>query len=102
MPCNCDHLEPTLWERESRKVAKHLCWLWSKAGIKVPKDVKKAAKNYYGNADKVHLWTAMLCDQCEASENIIYSADAIRDPKARKLATWWEKHQKADKAKRNG
>jgi len=96
MPCNCDHLEPTKWEEESVKVAKHLCYLLPKLETRVPDDVKRAATDLYGNVDKVHIWTAMLCGICNADDDIIYSLDAVRSKEGRRLAAWWDDHQQAD------
>lgn len=96
MPCNCDHLEPTHAEENSREVAQHIVWLAGKLDFLVADYVKSAAKHIYGNTAKLEEMTVKLCNLCQLPEadEIIYNA---RDKKARRLADWWEKHQAADK-----
>jgi len=104
MPCNCDHMEPTAHEAESRRVADFILWVNKKRGEKTERWISKASKTYYGNADKVHVLTATLCRMLrdlqerdvDEFERIVYNA---RSSKSRKLADWWETHKAADAAR---
>jgi hypothetical protein len=102
MPCNCDHMEPSEWERESQKVAKLLVYvIKERDGLTAPIDVVKAADNIYGETSKVHAWTADLCVMLhglddEAEERIVYNG---RCKTSRMLAEWWENHYEQEKAK---
>jgi hypothetical protein len=80
MPCNCDHLEPSLHEQESKKLMILL------AGIGLFKnDVP-----YYGEVAAVHEHTALLCKFCENNDVSNYSLE---------LQIWWRDHLEADKIK---
>lgn len=116
MPCRSDYMEATGKEKESKKICEHLVYVITELGEKVPTNIKKASKEYYGIFDsqfnkfdvatqtdhyEMNLddLTAKLCSYCknmtEEQENkIIYNA---KNKKARKLADWWEKHQEFDK-----
>jgi hypothetical protein len=84
-------MEPHGAEVESKAVAEHLMYLNEKAHIKVSDEVEAAADNYYGNKEMLHEFTMQLCSAChKVSDDIIYNG---RDPKARKLADWWDNHQ---------
>jgi len=78
MPCNCDHMEPNLRERESVKVMGFL----SEANIydgEVP---------CYGNTNALDDHAALLCNFCQSNDLRVYSLE---------LQIWWRDHQKADK-----
>lgn len=98
MPCNCDGMEASGQSLESREVAKHLVYAKASMGDVVPLDIRFAAENYYGNAARVHDFTAALCDLIrsmnpEEINRVVYDG---RNPKARELATWWDRHQAMD------
>lgn len=99
MPCNCDHMEPNRHEQESRKVAGFLVFIGEKLDISPPPQwVLDAANSPYGNADRVDLLTLTLCDMLTGFSDtvmdlVVYDA---RNPTSRRLADWWEAHQKAD------
>jgi len=96
MPCDCSHMEPTKHEKESVKVAKLIIWVYQYIG-KVPEWVKQAADHCYGDVKRVHELTALLCAACEElDDDILYNG---RDRDARKVATWWDDHQEADRIK---
>lgn len=80
MPCNCDHLEPSQHERESKKLMKLM------AGVGLCKDNIPL----YGKVSAIHEHTAMLCKFCENNDVTQYSLE---------LQVWWRDHQEADKAK---
>ena len=99
MPCNSDHMEPGLHEKESRRVANHLVYLAEVGHIKCDDWIFEAADNYYGNVSKVHELTEKLCTvlrEMNDADMDMYVYNG-RLSKARKLATWWEAHQEADK-----
>ena len=95
MPCDGSHCEPNLREKESKDIAQHLVWLRDTIGIALPTGVVKASTYIYGNTSMLDAWTALLCANCaHMDQDIIYNG---RDPKARALADWWDKHQEVDK-----
>lgn len=103
MPCNCDHMEPTQHEAESRRVAKHLVYVYNAKGwaAKLPEWIAAAASDLYGNAAKVHVLTEELCTLLGSmsradADRIVYDG---RSERARNLASWWEAHQEADREK---
>lgn len=100
MPCNGDYNEPTEREAESRKVCQLLVYVWKSLGVPV-KDTSaaKGSREYYGDADNFDEHVASLCAWCakmapEEKARIIYDG---KNPKARRLADWWDKHQAADR-----
>lgn len=101
MPCRSDHMEPNAREVESKLVAEHIVYFFTEIDIadKIPEDVAKAAKEYYGDPDKCDLFTALLCnaiEQCPVHEGhaVIYNG---RKKKSRALADWWENHKEVDR-----
>jgi len=78
MPCNCDHLEPSKRERESRL----LMSLLAEVGI------GRGDIPYYGQLAAVDKHTAMLCKFCKENDVTKYSPV---------LQAWWVCHQAADK-----
>ena len=97
MPCNCDHLEATHAERDSKEVCEHLKYLGERLVKAMPHWVMEGAKDYYGAVSHLEEGTIMLCELCqECPEEIIYNA---RDRRARRLADWWEEHQEADRVR---
>ena len=99
MPCRSDHLEPTAREIESREVANLILYVNSKLKRTTDGYIHKAAKNVYGDVDRVDEFTAALCYTLgtltkEQTEKIIYNA---HDKMSRKLADWWERHQAFDR-----
>ena len=81
MPCNCDYMEPSRHESESKR----LMTLMAGVGI------YKGEIPYYGEVSAVHEHTAMLCKFCEENNVTDQSLE---------LQIWWRDHQEADKAKR--
>ena len=101
MPCNCDHMEATQHEVESKTVASLLKHVLAHQSKEIPEAIRKAANNYYGDIKRVHEFTAQLCGLCGVMDNaeaeaIIYNG---HDKNSRKLATWWEAHQNFDAIK---
>lgn len=98
MPCNCDYLNPTQLEEESKHVAQLLCYVYKNLNKTPSIEVKEAAKHIYGNEKLANEFTAELCSLLrsfnEDQENkIIYNA---KNKTSRALADWWEEHQKHD------
>lgn len=98
MGCRSDYLEPNAQEAYSKEVAGHIVWLCGKFGHPAEPWIQAAAANVYGNAARHDELTATLCGLIRESdqkvvERIIYNA---RDAEARKVATWWEDHQRVD------
>ena len=101
MPCRSDYMEPTARETESKRVAKHIIYLYTKLDIvkHIPQTVHDAAKNTYGDANRCDEFTKLLCGTIQGYP--IHDVHAIiyngRDAEARKLADWWDEHQIVDK-----
>ena len=102
MGCRSDYMEANEREKESVRVAKLICFLFPKIDKEVPADVKTAAAEYYGTVGLLDAHTALLCETLNnlpksKMDAIVYNG---RDPKARKLADWWDAHQKADRERK--
>lgn len=101
MPCNCDHLEPTAIEQESRDVARYINILFPKLGLDKPLIVNQVANNVYGMKDLADELTALLCAAIRGmteEQQMKFIWDG-RVPINRELAAWWDKHRKADQKK---
>lgn len=99
MPCQSDYLAQSGQELESIRVCKFIGYLQKRIGIETPKWIKKAANNYYGNTGRLDEATKILCSHLRSltkreMEKYVYDA---HKKTARKLASWWEKHQEWDK-----
>jgi len=94
-------MEANARETESRVVAKHLIYILPIMGKELPKGVKKASTEYYGNTQKLDEWTALLCATCKELEADERLADEYlwdgRNKHARDLADWWERHKEFDR-----
>jgi len=92
-------MEASGTELESVRVCKHLVYILGQIGKKRPDWVIKAAKDPYGNVPRLDEATKLLCETCRGlttaeTEEWIYNAHS---KKARKLASWFERHQEWDK-----
>lgn len=96
MPCNSDYMDPTNKEKELQETAKLLVYALKKKRRKVPKWVSDAAKDIYCLEDKVvpELCSLIRSFHKEDMDRIVYNG---RDKTSRRLADWWEEHEKADK-----
>jgi hypothetical protein len=97
MPCNSEHMNPTVKERQLSTAAKLLRYVYVKLEWPIVDQLKADAAGAYGGASGDR-WLKALCGVLgKMSEKDI---DAIvyngRDPMARKLADWWEEHQRED------
>lgn len=99
MPCSSSQQEPSKQETESRKVSGLIIWLWTHLDKEIPGWVRETVNNAYGNSEKVHELTNMLCNECrvltqKGEDEVIYNG---RDRNARRLADWWDDHQESDR-----
>lgn len=99
MPCRCDYFEPSRREIESYEVANHLVYLSEVIGLKPGRLTVAAAGNSpYGNVAMLDHMTAFLCRVVEAmtEEKLAKYVYNGRDPRARKLADWWDRRVEVD------
>ncbi len=95
MGCNSDHMNPTNKEKDSKEACQHIVYLYKKRGDSPPQWAEEGAESCYGSSKSLNEVAYVLCQMCkETSEDVIYNG---RDPKARKLADWWDSHQEADR-----
>ena len=99
MPCKSDYLEPSGHELESKRVCSLLVYLYSKLQKEIQPWILHAKDYIYGNTDRLDEATKLLCECCRSLtekevNNYIYDA---HNENARKLASWWERHQEWDK-----
>lgn len=98
MPCNSEHMNARPNEVLSRETARHIVYLNEKLGQETPAYIATAAKEYYGDENRVDEIVALLCTTIrgmtpEQVDTIVYNG---KDAHARDLANWWDEHQKAD------
>ena len=98
MPCNSEHMNARPDEVLSRETAKLIVYLNTKLAITTPAWIATAADEYYGAEDRVDEVVALLCTTIRGMtpkqvDAIVYNG---KDETARKLADWWDEHQKAD------
>lgn len=104
MPCDSSHLHPTEREQESRDVAQFIDYVIGTGefeGWYNPVEVSKyigVGDEAYGDVNLLDEMTAFLCSLCNhmnepMKDRIIYNG---REKIARRLADWWEKHEKVD------
>ena len=95
MPCRCDYMEPDKRDKESKKVAMFLVWVYKQLDKNLPEWIYEAAQHTYGNRRRADDLTKLLCAACrELPEEILYNG---KDRIARELANWWEDHQEKDR-----
>ncbi len=97
MPCNCDHMEPSQREAESRRVAKLLVFLEDNTKLSFEPWVHVTADAFYGDVSRVHDLTAMLCEACGHLPESFFMNVRVRE--VRQLSEWWFTHQEVDKAR---
>lgn len=98
MPCNCDYMNPTQSEKNSRLTAEHLVFVYGKLDKDVPEYIMKASNHIYGDKHNLNKMVMLLCETLrglddEQKDSIIYNG---RDRQSRSLANWWEDHCVAD------
>ena len=98
MPCRSDYMEPTEREKESKLVADLLLYVYWSIGETHPCSVSLACQSSYGDVKYLDDHTKDLCSKIkgmseELLNKVVYDG---RNPQARKLADWWDRHQLAD------
>jgi hypothetical protein len=99
MGCQSGYLEPHPREIYSKETATLIVYASGRLGLPEPEQWVRFASTYsYGDPVRYHELTEILCTICrnmtEDQQNaVIYDG---RDPVARRLAEWWENHQKID------
>lgn len=102
MGCRSDYLEPNTREIYSKETATLIVYASGRLGLPEPAEwIKAASTHVYGDAARYHELTEILCTICrnmtEDQKNaVIYDG---RDPVSRRLAEWWDDHQKVDAAR---
>lgn len=99
MPCDSGYLAANKYEIESKRCAEGIVHVLSSLSMPCPQWIVDASNNYYGEARRLNEMVIILCDVCtkmteEQKNIIIYNG---KNSKSRKLADWWDEHQKADK-----
>lgn len=97
MPCNSDYMGPSDRERALQKTAQLYAHALKGLGYPVPPEVSVASRDHYCSADFVPALCSLLKSLSEEDlDKVVYNA---RDRTSRELATWWEDHLAADKAR---
>ena len=95
MPCRSDYMEPTNKELLLRETARLLIYVRVYTGVRISSKLATAAQAVYCKEDYVaELCSAIRALTQEEMDRIVYDG---RNPEARKLADWWDKHQEADR-----
>lgn len=102
MPCNCEHMEPSYDEMESKKVCELLCILYRKLSRQAPLWVRKAAEDYYGAPRRITVAEELLYKEIKrldkkTFESCLYNA---RSRGSRRLANWFEDFDEKTKDER--
>lgn len=102
MPCNTDHMEPTVAERQTREGAAILVYVLESLGKDVIPEIRSAASDIYGRGAHPSNIVGMLCTLIknmteEEKDRILFNG---RNAMARRAADWWDEHQRED-AKRD-
>ena len=97
MPCNSNHMEPTARERQHSKAATLLVYALKAMDKPVHASLLRDAIDIYGGqngeASMAALCTLLRSMTDEQRNRIVYDG---RNPMARRLADWWDKHQAED------
>ena len=103
MPCNGDYLQPNEKETQIHLVCQLLVYVFDSLGISLPQNkeqlIRGCSKDPCGSIDFLDDYVKLLCDTIksfndETLNRIVYNG---RNPMARKLADWWDRHQEADR-----
>ena len=102
MPCNCDYMNPSEAEIDSRETARNLEFALISLGRTPDALYRRAAENYYGDTNLLNEMTVLLCKtlreleatDAEKFEQLVYNG---RNKASRQLAIWWERHEEADR-----
>ncbi len=95
MPCRSDYMESNDFEKRMGETAQLLVWLLSRLDKTTPKKYIEACTYYSKDVGQVQALCKEIRKLDERQEALyLYNG---RDPMARKLADWWDKHQEADR-----
>lgn len=94
MPCISDWPKPTEQHQRNQRSAQMMLYVCQKQKRKISITLKQDADDEFCHTNyTVALCGLLKCMPDDERDALIYNA---RDPQARKLADWWEKHQKQD------
>lgn len=93
MPCNSDYMNPSEIEKNLQETAKLI--LYALGSTKPPQWIVDASKDMYCHEHRLVPYLCDLITSMSESDQakIVYDG---RNPKARKLADWWDEHKAAD------
>jgi len=102
MPCRSDYMMPNAREREAKKVAQLLLYVYQGLHLDslITNELTNNSMSCYGSVRLLDTYTKELCKLCRAIEfdsdacHIIYNG---RSKSARRLADWWDNHKDFDK-----
>lgn len=103
MPCTSDGYPETPTKRNAQlqTVAAHLVYFNKCAGVRTHSSIVADSKDSFCRRDRAELLCSALNDLLINDEPkfsaIVYNG---REPKARRLADWWEEHQRIDDARK--
>ena len=94
-------MEPDKSEKNSQETAYLIRFILNYRKENVPQWIKFASENSYGDVGRLNDLVVWLCDLCTHMEKweqdeIIYNG---RNADSRRLANWWDEHQKADEVR---
>lgn len=95
MGCRSDYQEQSINEKYLQDTAKNLVYLFKKLNKKVPSWIVEQSETMYSGEESL---VPELCKQMKKLSKkqlneIVYDG---KNPEARKLADWWDKHQEYD------
>jgi hypothetical protein len=99
MACKNWDTEPNYYEVESQRVCRLLQYALTCLNWEHPEWVTRFAARGSCHKEELDRATALLCESCsgmneEQQRVIIYDG---RNPDARSLADWWDRHQESDR-----
>ena len=98
MPCNSDHMEPTVREKQWVQATKLLIWYCEKTERAVEPWMRTVAEDIYGRGGEEAMQRLCKYLRTDFASYPAYT-DAIvygRNKESRQLADWWEDHCKED------
>jgi len=104
MPCRCDYMEPNKHEKESRKLAEIVKFVYSKTGRKIPNFIQDAVKSIYGMNIQAQGTGAPLQtyldqytkDLCQILRDMDEDTKSILLVDSKDLRSWYDRHKAAD------
>lgn len=102
MPCNSDHMAPTPQERAMQEASLLLQYLVNAQPLVIAphvtvEQIAQATSIYAKDVGQVEALCGILTRMpSDVMDRLVYDG---RNPTARRLADWWERHQKVDAAR---